>query len=89
MADDTAFDSRGAPALNALMSTTTGLSIALVAMLLGAAVIYGRQSQRLDSIEIEVKESRVDVKELRNDVAQLRSIILARTSSHPTSERDP
>ncbi len=65
------------------LSLQTGLSLALVVLLVGAAVTYGRQSQRLDGIELEVRESRSEVRELRIEVRSLRELLIQRTSSNP------
>lgn len=67
------------------LSLQTGLSLALVVLLVGAAVTYGRQSQRLDGIELEVRESRSEVRELRIEVRSLRELLIQRTSTSSNS----
>ena len=59
----------------------TGLSPALVAVLIGAAVTYGRQSARLDSIESEVRDSRAEMKAMRSEIGSLRELLIQRTPS--------
>jgi hypothetical protein len=58
----------------------TTMSVALVLALIGAAVTYGRQSARLDAIEIEVKEFRQEMKALRSELGALRELLIQRTS---------
>lgn len=57
----------------------TSLSVALVVVLVGAAVTYGRQSQRLDGIEQEVRESRVEMRGMRQELQSLRELLIRRT----------
>ncbi len=63
------------------LNMQTGLSLALVAVLIGAAVTYGRQSARLDSIEAEVRDSRVEMKAMRQEIGSLRELLIQRTGS--------
>lgn len=59
-----------------------GLSLGLVLLLIGAAVTYGRQSQRLDSIETELRESRGEVREMRGELRALRELLIQRTMAN-------
>lgn len=61
------------------ISMQAGLSLGLVMVLVGAAVTYGRQSQRLDSIETELRESRGELREMRGEVRSLRELLIQRT----------
>lgn len=63
------------------LNLQTGLSLALVAVLIGAAVTYGRQSARLDSIESEVRDSRAEMKAMRSEIGSLRELLIQRTPS--------
>ena len=74
-----------------LLTSQTGLSLAVVVLIAAAAVTYGRQAQRLDSIDAEVRDSRRAVSELSEEVRSLRGLILlqqAKTTTQPT-ERIP
>ena len=52
------------------LTPNTPIALVLVLALLGAAMtaamFYGRQSQRLDSIEQEVRELRTEVRQIRD-----------------------
>lgn len=47
------------------LSASTAVSLGLVVLLLGAAVVYGRQSQQLDSLNSDMRELRSEVREIR------------------------
>lgn len=57
----------------ARITQSTGVSVALVVAMLAAAMFYGRQSERLDSIDSEVRELRTEVKEIRTLLIQQRN----------------
>lgn len=61
------------------VSLQTGLSLALVVLLIAGGVTYGRQSERLDSIVIELSETRSELREMRSEVRSLRELLIART----------
>lgn len=61
------------------ISLQTGLSVALVVILVGAGMTYGRQSQRLDGIESEVRDARVEMRAMRTEVQSLRELLIRRT----------
>lgn len=46
-------------------TVTIGLVILLLSAVATGAAIYGRQAQRLDSIETEVRELRIETREIR------------------------
>ena len=47
------------------LSTSSAISLGLVLVLIAGAISYGRQAQRLDSIEADVSEMRVELKQVR------------------------
>ena len=49
----------------AKLTPSSAVSLGLVVLLLGAAVVYGRQSQQLDSLNSDMRELRTEVREIR------------------------
>jgi hypothetical protein len=49
----------------AKLTPSSAVSLGLVLLLLGAAVVYGRQSQQLDSLNSDMRELRTEVREIR------------------------
>lgn len=73
MTDDLAPGSR--------LTTSSAISLGLVLVLIAGAISYGRQAQRLDSIEGDVSEMRVELK-------QVRDILVQGYRTHNASPRD-
>lgn len=74
----------GEPESHSPISMQTGLSVALVAVIVAASVAYGRQVQRLDAIEAQLKDSGAELREMRNEVRSLRELLIQRTMSTQT-----
>lgn len=47
------------------LSPNSAISIGLAVVLISAAVVYGRQSQQLETVSSDVKELRTEVGEIR------------------------
>lgn len=78
-------NAQSAPAAPPTISPSTGLSVALVVVLLAGAVAWGKQVQRLEQIEIEIKEGRADTRAFRSELASLRDLLIQRTPFQPLS----
>lgn len=69
------------------LSPQTFLSLSLVIVLVGAAVTYGRQSERLDSIQLQVVEARAEVRAMTRELQSFRELLIQRTPTLPLPER--
>lgn len=56
--------------LRTAIGQSSYVSIGLVSALIIAALFYGRQLQRLDAIEEELREVRVELREFRREIAR-------------------
>lgn len=77
-------DDDGRPPLS--FNLQTGLSLALVLVIVGAAVTYGRQSQRLDAIEQEVREGRAEMRGMRSELQSLRELLIRHAEGRRTPD---
>lgn len=60
----------------ARLTTSSAISLGLVLVLIAGAISYGRQAQRLDSIEQDVAEMRAAQAETQRDIRAVRDILL-------------
>lgn len=73
MADDSTTRAHRIPVRIDAQST---VSLALVAALVGGGIQYGRQSQRLESVENQLREIKTELMQLREALAPLRPTML-------------
>jgi len=57
-----------------VLSQSSAVSLGLVATLIVGATVFGRQMQRLDSIENELRELRTEVREIRSSLRSSTSL---------------
>lgn len=67
---------------SAINSQTT-LSLALVIALVGGGIQYGRQAQRIDSMEREIGLLSARVADLTSEITSLRSLLLRAAATVP------
>lgn len=71
------------------LDTQTGLSIALVLVLLAAAVAWGRQSQRLESVETALSVQSRKIEQLSDLITQLKLELYQSRQRSPQTEVHP
>ena len=73
-----------APTPTAELRTSLGqhsyVSIGLVVALVTGAMFYGRQLERLDAIESQVRELRTEVRESRAELLEIRTVLVRQQS---------
>lgn len=57
------------------------VSLGLVGALLAGAMVYGKQSQRLDSLETEVRELRQELRQSRSELQEIRALLVRQSSA--------
>lgn len=72
---------------SSIISTSTGLSFALVVVIASAAMVYGRQAERLDAQGARIDQLSREVSELRGEIrSELRDIRALLIAEHTKTE---